>query len=142
MRQAKVVSSGGESPSRLKHERQHENMNSDSERKTRVGRFNQPPKPECCRTEGQAEATEKDAESRTTAWKRTQGNSQAASGSRTSLKQSSLETLLCAAHDPRVLGRYPHSAASLPNRDRHVTKFYSIRPDLKPLFRPVASRLD
>src|SRR5437870_738377 len=67
-------------------------MNRDPERKNRVGRLNQPPKPECCRTEGQAEATSEEANSRTTAWKRTQGNSQAASGSRTPLKQSSLET--------------------------------------------------
>src|SRR6266481_2604980 len=104
-------------------------------------RLNQPPKTECCRKEEQAGAAEGEA-SQTTSRKRTQGTSQAVSGSRTPLKQSSFETLLCAAHDPRVLGRYPHSAASLPNRDRHVTKFYSIRPDLKPLFRPVASRLD
>jgi len=55
-------------------------------------RSNQPPKPECCRVEGQAQASKAEAQSRTTAWKRTQGGSQAASGSRTPLKQSSLET--------------------------------------------------
>src|SRR5438876_5659262 len=74
-------------------------MSSDPERKSRVGRLNQPPKPECCRVEGQAGASEKDADSRTTAWKRTQGNSQAASGSRTPLKQSSLETIQYAGGD-------------------------------------------
>src|SRR6266568_4801277 len=67
-------------------------MNGDPDRKTWVERPNQPPKPECCRTEGQAQASTTGDEGRTTVWKRTQGESQAASGSRTPLKQSSLET--------------------------------------------------
>jgi len=66
-------------------------MNSDSERKGRVERPNQPPEPECCRESGQTQAAEGGA-GRTNSWKRTQGASQAASGSRTPLKQSSLET--------------------------------------------------
>ena len=68
-------------------------MNGDPDRKTWVERLNQPPKPECCRTEGQAQASAEGAEGRTTVWRRTQGDSQAASGSRTPLKQSSLETI-------------------------------------------------
>ena len=67
-------------------------MNGVPDRKTWVERPNQPPKPECCRTEGQAQASAMGGEGRTTVWKRTQGDSQAASGSRTPLKQSSLET--------------------------------------------------
>ncbi len=67
-------------------------MNSDPARKNWGGKPNQLPEPECCRAEGQAQAPVRDAQSRTTAWKRTQGSSQAASGSRTPLKQSSLET--------------------------------------------------
>src|SRR5437773_12390114 len=68
-------------------------MNGDPDRKTWVERPNQPPKPECCRTEGQAQAPATAAEDRTTVWKHTQGDSQAASGSRTPLKQFSLETI-------------------------------------------------
>jgi RNA-directed DNA polymerase len=67
-------------------------MNRDPEQTNREERPNQPPKPECCLVEGQAQAPAKGAASRTTAGKRTQGTSQAASGSRTLLKQSSLET--------------------------------------------------
>jgi RNA-directed DNA polymerase len=55
-------------------------------------RLNQPPNTEGCSKEGQASAAEGDA-NRTTFEKRTQGTSQAVSGSRTPLKQSSLETL-------------------------------------------------
>src|SRR5438445_386161 len=58
-----------------------------------MARSNQPPKPECCRTEGQAQTPAAGAEDRTTVWKHTQGDSQAASGSRTPLKQFSLETI-------------------------------------------------
>ncbi len=54
-------------------------------------RLNQPSKTECCTKEGQADVAEGDA-SRTTFVKRTQGTSQAVSGSRTPLKLSSLET--------------------------------------------------
>src|SRR5438034_4662142 len=68
-------------------------MNGDPDRKTWVERPNQPPKPECCRTEGQAQASATAAEDRTTVWKHTQGDSQAASGSRTPLKQFSFETI-------------------------------------------------
>ena len=67
-------------------------MSSSPERKNRVERPNQPTKPECCQPEGQANAPTKGCANRTTDGKRTQGNSQAASGSRTPLKQSSLET--------------------------------------------------
>ena len=55
-------------------------------------RPNQPPNTECCRREGQAGIAAGKA-SQTTFWKRTQGTSQAVSGSRTPLKQSSLETV-------------------------------------------------
>src|SRR5438094_238219 len=44
-------------------------MNGDPDRKTWVERPNQPPKPECCRTEGQAQASAAGAEDRTTVWK-------------------------------------------------------------------------
>ena len=67
-------------------------MNSGPERKNRVERPNQPTKPECCQPEGQANTPAKGSVNRTTDWKRTQGNSQTTSGSRTLLKQSSLET--------------------------------------------------
>jgi len=43
---------------RTERARQHENMNSDPERKNRMGRPNQPPQPECCRAEGQATASD------------------------------------------------------------------------------------
>src|SRR5438552_3890685 len=56
-------------------------------------RLNLRPKTECCSKEGQASAAEGGV-SRTTFEKRTQGTSQAVSGSRTPLKQSSLETIL------------------------------------------------
>ena len=68
-------------------------MNRDSETKSRVVRLNQPPKPECCRESGQNSVAEGNA-ARTNSWKRTPGASQAASGSRTRLKPSSLETTL------------------------------------------------
>ena len=54
-------------------------------------RLNQPPNTECCTKEGQVSVAAGDA-NRTTVVKRTQGTAQAASGSRTPLKQSSLET--------------------------------------------------
>jgi group II intron reverse transcriptase/maturase len=56
-------------------------------------RLNQPPNTECGSKEGEASVAEGDA-NRTTFEKRTQGTSQAVSGSRTPLKQSSLETVL------------------------------------------------
>ncbi len=54
-------------------------------------RLNQPPNTESCSKDGQASSAGGNA-NRTTFEKRTQGTSQAVSGSRTSLKQSSLET--------------------------------------------------
>src|SRR6266478_6982436 len=54
-------------------------------------RLNQPSHTECCQKEGQAGVAAGEA-NRTTLWKHTQGTSQAVSGSRTPLKQSSLET--------------------------------------------------
>lgn len=54
-------------------------------------RLNQPPNTECCTKEGQGSVAAGDA-NRTTFVKRTQGTSQAVSGNRTPLKQSSLET--------------------------------------------------
>ena len=84
-------------------------MNGDPDRKTWVERPNQPPKPECCRTEGQAQAPAEGTESRTTVWKRTQGDSQAASGSRTPLKQSSLETTLKHAGGDAVASSEPNT---------------------------------
>ena len=61
-------------------------------------RPNQPPSTECCPKEGQANVAASD-EGRTTSGKRTQGTSQAVSGSRTPLKLSSLETLQHAGGD-------------------------------------------
>ena len=84
-------------------------MNSSPERKDRVGRLNQPPKPECCRSEGQVEASPEGGEGQTTDWKRTQGNSQAASGSRTPLKQSSLETTQQHAGGDAVVSSEPNT---------------------------------
>jgi len=54
-------------------------------------RPNQPPNTECCRSKGQAGIAVSES-SQTTLWKQTQGTSQAVSGSRTPLEQSSLET--------------------------------------------------
>ena len=64
-----------------------------------MARSNQPPKPECCRAEGQVQVPEQGAEDQTTARKRAQGASQAASGSRTPLKQFSPETIQPAGGD-------------------------------------------
>jgi RNA-directed DNA polymerase len=61
-------------------------------------RPNQPPNTECGPKEGQADVAAGDA-SQTTLGKRTQGTSQAVSGSRTPLKLSSLETLQHAGGD-------------------------------------------
>jgi RNA-directed DNA polymerase len=61
-------------------------------------RLNQPPNTECCRREGQAGEAAGNVR-RTTLGKRTQGNSQAVSGSRTPLKLSSLETFQRAGGD-------------------------------------------
>ena len=55
-------------------------------------RLNQPPNTECCSNQGQAKVATNDPR-RTSVEKHTQGTSQAVSGSRTSLKQSSLETV-------------------------------------------------
>ena len=55
-------------------------------------RLNQPPNTECCGKQGQAGLAAGEG-SRTTFSKRTQGTSQAVSGIRTPLKQSSLETV-------------------------------------------------
>lgn len=55
-------------------------------------RPNQSAKTECCSGEGQEDASLEGASSRTTQEKRTQGTWRAASGSRTSLKQSSADT--------------------------------------------------
>ncbi len=84
-------------------------MNGDPDRKTWVERPNQPPKPECCRTEGQAQASATAAEDRTTVWKHTQGDSQAASGSRTPLKQFSLETIQNNAGGDGVVSPEPNT---------------------------------
>jgi len=74
-------------------------------------RSNQPPNTECCREEGQADAAASDG-SRTTYWrKRTQGTSQAVSGSRTPLKQSSLETIQHAGGDA-VASAEPNTEAA------------------------------
>ena len=72
-------------------------------------RSNQPPKPECCRVEGQAQVSAQEAESRTTIWRRTQGDSQAASESRTSLKQFSPETILQSAGGDAVASAEPNT---------------------------------
>ena len=74
-------------------------------------RSNQPPKTECCREEGQADAAASDA-SRTTSWKRTQGTSQAASGCRTPLKLSSPETIQHAGGDA-VASAEPNTEATV-----------------------------
>src|SRR2546428_14128006 len=72
-------------------------------------RSNQPPKPECCRVEGQAQVSDQEAESRTTIGRRTQGDSQAASESRTSLKQLSPETILQRAGGDAVASAEPNT---------------------------------
>src|SRR6266700_1175170 len=72
-------------------------------------RSNQPPKPECCRVEGQAQVSDQEAESRTTIGRRTQGDSQAASESRTSLKQFSPETILQRAGGDAVASAEPNT---------------------------------
>ena len=74
-----------------------------------MARSNQPPKPECCQVEGQAQASAQEAESRTTIWRRTQGDSQAASESRTSLKQFSPETTLQRAGGDAVASAEPNT---------------------------------
>src|SRR5437867_10732402 len=84
-------------------------MNGDPDRKTWVERPNQPPKPECCRTEGQAQTSAVGEEGRTTVWKRTQRDAQAASGSRTPLKQSSLETIQNNAGGDGVVSPEPNT---------------------------------
>jgi len=98
VRQEKTEDAEGESPFSTEHARQHENMSSDSERKNRGVRPSQPPKPECRPEPGQTPAAEGGA-GRTTSGKQTQGNSQAASGSRTPLKLSSLDTVRHAGGD-------------------------------------------
>ena len=67
-----------------------------------VERPNPPPKPECCREKGQIEAAPSRGD-RTISWRRTQGNSQAASGGRTPLKQFSPETVRHAGGDGVIL---------------------------------------
>src|SRR5437867_8233543 len=74
-----------------------------------MARSNQPPKPECCRVEGQAQVSAQEAESRTTIWRRTQGDSQAAGESRTSLKQFSPETILQRAGGDAVASAEPNT---------------------------------
>jgi RNA-directed DNA polymerase len=73
-------------------------MSSDSEPTNRGVRPSQPPKPECGPESGQSHAAEGGVE-RTTFGKRTQGNSQAARGSRIPLKLSSLDTVRHAGGD-------------------------------------------
>jgi len=70
-------------------------------------RLNQPPNTECCPKEGQASVTASDV-SRTTFGKRTQGTTQAVSGNRTPLKQSSLETTLQYAGGDAVASAEPN----------------------------------
>lgn len=67
-------------------------MSSDLEPTNQGERPNPPPKPECCREEGQIKETTGRGD-QTTSWRRTQGDSQAASGSRTPLKPFSPETV-------------------------------------------------
>lgn len=62
-------------------------------------RPNQPPEAECCRGEGKAPSPMEGGQGRTTPWKRTQAETQAASASRTALKQYSLENTLNADGD-------------------------------------------
>ena len=73
-------------------------------------RSNQPPNTECCRKEGQASVAASEA-SQTTFWKHTQGTSQAVSGNRTPLKQSSLETVQHAGGDA-VASAEPNTEAA------------------------------
>src|SRR5439155_23877361 len=70
-----------------------------------MARSNQPPKPECCRIEGQAQVSAQEADSLITIVRRTHGDSQAASESRTSLKQFSPETILQRAGGDAVASR-------------------------------------
>src|SRR4051812_20052375 len=55
-------------------------------------RLNQPPGTECCRGEGKVPSPTEGEVDQTTLWKRTQEEAQAASASRTALKQFSLDT--------------------------------------------------
>jgi len=73
-------------------------------------RLNQPPHTEGCQKEGQADRAAGEA-SQTTFWKRTQGTSQAVSGSRTPLKPSSLETVEHAGGDA-VASAEPNTEAA------------------------------
>ena len=77
-------------------------MSSNLEPTNQGVRPNPPPKPECCREKGQMEAASSRGD-RTISWKRTQGNSPAASGSGTPLKQSSPETVRHAGGDGVIL---------------------------------------
>ena len=77
-------------------------MSSNLEPTNQGVRPNPPPKPECCREKGQIEATPSRGD-RTISWRRTQGNSQAASGGRTPLKQFSPETVRHAGGDGVIL---------------------------------------
>ena len=112
-----------------------------------MARSNQPPKPECCRTEGQAQASTQETESQTTARKRTQGDSQAASGSRTSLKQSSPETTLKHAGGDAVASAEPNTEASatgefagdLPGSQRVAREARAVRKLGRPAAAPDAN---
>jgi len=75
-----------------------------------MARSNQPPNTECGQKEGQAGVAASGV-SRTTFWKHTQGTSQAVSGSRTPLKQSSLETVQHAGGDA-VASAEPNTEAA------------------------------
>lgn len=119
-------------------------MSSSPERKDRVGRLNQPPKPECCRSEGQVEVPPEGADDQTTDWKRTQGNSQAASGSRTPLKQSSLETLQKQAGGDAVVPSEPNTEEAVSgkaSRDLPGSKSVAREPRaVRKLGSPAAAR--
>ncbi len=58
----KLGDAEGESPSRLSVHDKLENMSSNPGRKAWVGRSSQPPRPECCREEGQAKALKQGSE--------------------------------------------------------------------------------
>ena len=77
-------------------------MSSNLEPTNQGVRPNPPPKPECCREPGEIEAAPRRGD-RTNSWRRTQGNSQAASGSRIPLKQFSPETVRHAGGEGVIL---------------------------------------
>src|SRR5437016_9376414 len=77
---------------------------------------------ECCSRQGQARLAPRGVTCRTNLEKRTQGTSRAASGSRTSLKQFSVETSLINADGEKVLIFAPETEGAATVRLRRVCR--------------------